>query len=143
MISIAKSRNSHLSILTQIGKRQWPKEKWISRHYLYHTLQKKGFHFTALLNGKIVGSIMVVEEDYPKYWIHYFIVDKDYRRQGIGSALLRKVESKLPKNTFLFVDLEEKDKTAFSFYQNNNFEVMGTVKNWFTGKEGIIMAKKK
>ena len=90
-----------------------------------------------------MGSIMVVEEDYPKYWIHYFIVDKEYRRQGIGTALLQKVESKLPKNTFLFVDLEEKDKTAFSFYQNNNFEVMGTVKNWFTGKEGIIMAKKK
>ncbi len=142
MTSIVATSRSHLSALARIGKTQWPNEKWITPGYLRITLQKEGAHYTALSDGKVVGSIMVVEEDFPKYWIHYFIVDAKLRRQGIGAALLRKVEEKLPRNAFLFVDLEKNDEVGISFYRKNGFKRMGKVKNWFEGREGIILAKK-
>src|SRR3989338_5497761 len=138
MVAILRTKSTHLPELVGIGTAQWPKEGWITRSYLHHTLRKKGFHYTAVLNKEIVGSIMVVEEDYPKYWIHYFVVKKNYRRQGVGSALLQRVISHLRTGNFLFVDLEKNDHTGLSFYRKNEFGVMGLVKGWFDGKPGII-----
>ena len=142
MVAILRTKSTHLPELVRIGTAQWPKEGWITRSYLHHTLRKKGFHYTAVLNKEIVGSIMVVEEDYQKFWIHYFGVKKNYRRQGVGSALLQRVISHLRTGNFLFVDLEKNDHTGLSFYRKNEFGVMGLVKGWFDGKPGIIMAKK-
>ena len=141
---LTPTQEAHLTILATIGKEQWPEENWITAPYLKTTLDKAGFHFTALeQHQQPIGSIMAVEEDYPKYWIHYFIVDQAYRRQGIGSQLLQKVEGKLKKGNFLFVDLEQiRDKEGVSFYLENGFKIMGKVKNWFDGREGIILAKK-
>ena len=143
MVAILRTKSTHLPELVRIGTAQWPKEGWITRSYLHHTLRKKGFHYTAVLNKEIVGSIMAVEEDYPKYWIHYFVVEKKYRRQGVGSALLQRVISHLRTGNSLWVDLEKNDHTGFSFYRKKGFRVMGIVKGWFSGKPGIIMAKKR
>lgn len=142
MTKIVKITEKHLKDLVSIGKSHWFYEKWLSIRYLKNTLDKRGFHFTAIINGKLVGSIMVVEEDYPKYWIFYFAVGKNYRRKGIGTALLKKIESKLKNGNFLFVDIEKSDKTGINFYSKNKFKVMGKVKNWFEkDRTGIIMAK--
>lgn len=141
MISIVKTHSYHLPQLALMGKEQWPREKWITSRFLLQTMMKKGVHVTAIIDGKTAGCIMVVEEDFPKFWIHYFIVDKKYRRQGIGSDLLQKVESKIPRHSTLFVDLEKKDHTGYSFYRKNGFKLMGTVKKWFISKEAIILAK--
>ena len=141
-LKIIPTTLSHLQRLARIGREQWPHENWITEAYLKITVAKKGIHYTALLNKAVVGSIMAVEEDYPKFWIHYLVVDKNYRRKGIGTALLKKIESKLAKGAFLLVDLEKNDRTGLAFYKKNGFLIQGKVKNWFEGREGIIFGKK-
>ncbi|GEM_PF-3574845 len=142
MVKIIKTRGSHLKRFVELGKKQWPSEKWITLQYMKNTLRMKGLHFTALANGQIVGGIMVEEQDGPRSWIYYFCVADHCRRQGIGTALLKKVELKLKKGTLLFVDLEKNDKTGLRFYKKNGFHNMGAVNNWFEGdRKGIILAK--
>ncbi|KHO47757.1 MAG: N-Terminal Acetyltransferase [archaeon GW2011_AR5] len=140
---IVRTAKAHVNDIVRIGKSHWFYEEWITKKYIENTLNNRGFHFTAFVDGKIAGSIMVVEEDIPKFWIFYFIVDKNYRRTGIGTALLKRVTEKMKKDEFLFVDLAYTDRTGMNFYKNNNFKVMGKVNNWFEkGKSAVIMAKK-
>lgn len=143
MIKIVKTTISHVNDIVRIGKKHWFYEDWVTKKYIENTLNNRGFHFTALADGKIIGSIMVVELDIPKFWIFYFVIDRDYRRMGIGSALLKKVTGRMKKDEFLFVDLTYGDKTGMQFYKKNGFKIMGRVKNWFEkGKDGILLAKK-
>ncbi len=143
MIKIVKTRPSHIYKILRIGKEQWYYEDWITKKYLNNTIKNRGFHFTALVDNKVVGSIMVVELDIPKFWIFYFAVRKKYQRHGIGTALLNKATREMKKNEFLFVDLTYGDATGMKFYRKNKFKLMGRVKNWFEkGQDGILMAKK-
>lgn len=138
---IVKTTKAHMKDFVRIGGQYWTYE-WVSLHYFENTLSTHGFHFTALIGKNVVGSIMVVEEDYPRFSLYFFAVDKNYQRKGIGTALLKKAESKMKKGTFLFLDTEKEDRIGIRFYKKNGFRAMGKVKNWFgSGRKGIILAK--
>ena len=142
-MKIVETRRNHLKPLVQIGKQHWFYENWINTEYMSNTLDKKGFHFTAMLNGKVAGGVMIIEEDYPKYWIYFLAVDKSCQRRGIGTALMKQVEKKLKKKCVIFTDLEKNDVSGLKFYRKSGFIEMGKVREWFEGeRKGIIMAKK-
>ncbi len=48
----------------------------------------------AVHAGRIVGSVMA-SCDGRQGWVHYLGVDPDYRRQGIGTTLMRRIEASL------------------------------------------------
>ena len=142
-MKIVKTKKSHLKGLLSVGKENWTYEKWLTKRFLSNTLESKGIHITALIGKRVVGGIMVLELDRPKFWIFFFAVAKDMQRKGIGTALLRKAGSGVSKNCFLFVDLTYNDKSGIKFYKKNGFRDMGKVKNWFeSGKTGVMLAKK-
>ena len=141
MIKIVRTKKKHLNGLLVVGKTNW-EYKWLNLEYLENTISKRGVHLTAFMDNKIVGSIMVVEEDYPKFWLYYFVVDKMHQRRGVGTALLKEAEARLPKGTLMFVDTSRLEKIGLKFYYKNGFKLMGKVKKWFVNTEGIILAKK-
>jgi ribosomal protein S18 acetylase RimI-like enzyme len=142
MVKIVKLKKIHLKSLAKLGKDTWPQEEWITEKYLRNTVKSNGVFLVALANRKVVGGILVSEQDYPKMWLYYFAVDKNYRRMGIGSSLLRAAEKKIKKSTMLFTDLEKSDVSGLKFYRKNGFVVAGKVNNWFPyGRTGIIMSK--
>ena len=48
----------------------------------------------AILDDILVGTAMAGFDGH-RGWVYYLGVDPDYRRRGIGTALMRRVESKL------------------------------------------------
>jgi N-acetylglutamate synthase len=56
--------------------------------------QNRDYSFLALLEGEVVGTILA-GHDYRRGYIYHFIVDKNYRKQGIGKLLLEKSLTKL------------------------------------------------
>jgi ribosomal protein S18 acetylase RimI-like enzyme len=52
------------------------------------------FFFVAVEDGKLVGTAMSGYDGH-RGWVYYVAVHPDYRRGGIGSALMKKVESAL------------------------------------------------
>ena len=48
----------------------------------------------ALLEDDLIGTVMAGFDGH-RGWVYYLGVDPDYQRQGIGTALMKNVESKL------------------------------------------------
>ena len=54
--------------------------------YIQHN---QDYSFLALHNGEVIGTILA-GHDYRRAYIYHFVVDKNYRKQGIGKLLLEK-----------------------------------------------------
>lgn len=104
---------------------------------------KNSNYIVAKFNQKIVGfagiKVMIDQAD-----IMNIVVKKDFRNQGIGSLLLKELinlakELKLDSIT---LEVMEENHPAIHLYKNFGFKQIGTRKNYYQDKNGLIMAKK-
>ena len=60
-----------------------------------------------------------------KYHINYFVVNRQYRKQGIGTALMNEIYKIAKQNNVSKVELmvTNKNSNAVMFYQNQNFKI--------------------
>jgi ribosomal protein S18 acetylase RimI-like enzyme len=80
--------------------------------------------FVAAEDGKIVGTAMSGYDGH-RGWVYYVAVHPDYRRRGIGSALMRMVESTLmeigcPK---LNLQIRAENEPVKAFYEALGYTV--------------------
>lgn len=141
---IKKVGNSYLSKIYALGKKEFSGEYWFTKKFLKTTIERKGLALGAFKKNELIGVIFVEFPDMPKAWIYFFIVDKSYRRNGVGSKLLKEIEKRLPKGYFLmFTDFEDKDTSAKRFYIKNGFKKSAKIKDWFgENTYGLIYCKK-
>ena len=75
--------------------------------------ENKGIYFVAMVNSQIAGSLMITHEwsDWRNSWIAWIqsvYVKKEYRRQGVYSALYQHIKDKVISGEFtgirLYVD---------------------------------------
>jgi len=110
------------------------------------------------------GNYVVVEEETKKiagvsgygpdenntrgiYWLGWTYVDKEFRRLGLGSLLLRHVEEKLRLNGAhkFYIDTSSDPiyKAALAFYESFGYQVEGVLKDYYgDGEDYIILGKK-
>ncbi len=82
------------------------------------------FFFVALVDGRVVGTAMSGYDGH-RGWVYYVAVHPDHRRRGIGSALMRKVESALmgigcPK---LNLQIRAGNEPVKAFYESLGYAV--------------------
>lgn len=100
--------------------------------------------YVAEDSGKVVGYIgasIVVDEGY----IYNVAVKKEYRRQGVGSALINQLVTFGKKNSLCFWTLEvrEGNESAVSLYSNFGFIKVGVRKDYYSEpKENAILMTK-
>lgn len=82
---------------------------------------------------KIIASLTYEErKDYVKnrkfYFISYFGVLKEYRREGLGTKLFDYLEYEIEQNDIDYVELTSGNhrKAAHYFYRNRNFKIKDT-----------------
>lgn len=82
-----------------------------TRQEIEHHLKHFKAHYIVLERGKVVGVIGWYQDNvnyateamgnkFPgpeAYWVGFFAVDKEYRGQGVGFALLKKLEAVVKK----------------------------------------------
>lgn len=96
--------------------------------------------FNALVyydNG--VKGIILYSLLYDRIEIEYIIVHENYRKQGIGSKLLREIEKHDIKNITL--EVKESNIEAINFYKNNGFSIASIRKNYYKNENGYLMLK--
>lgn len=85
---------------------------------------KDGLFFVALKEKKTIGTVMAGYDGH-RGWIYSIAVHPDYRKQGIGTALLLYTQGKLENLGCLKINLQimEENEAVQKFYSANGFSV--------------------
>ncbi len=89
----------------------------------------KLYFIVAEINNTIVGFAYLKNGNY----FDGLSVHKDFQRQGIGSKLLRIIESQVMMNDFEVIK-SDVSKTALPFFDNKYYEVIKKQKKSFKGE---------
>jgi len=153
-VVIKKATKKNLSDILRIIRQYQRYDVEFARRYYERFFSDKSDEMTekdevyvALLEEEPVGVIGYCRDyfstDY-SYWLGWFIVSKKFRRNRIGTKLLRKVERDLRamRRRKLFVSTEDNNKEAKSFYTANGFRTEGVVRDYYwNGEDQLIMSK--
>ena len=80
--------------------------------------------YVAIVDGHLVGTAMSGFDGH-RGWVYYVAVHPDYRRRGIGSALMSKVETSLSEIGCSKLNLQIRADNAIvqSFYESLGYRV--------------------
>ncbi len=152
-VVIRKATEKNLNdILSIIKEHQTYDVKFARRYYeifFSDKLDKKDEVYVAFRDEELVGVIGYFRDyfstDY-SYSLGWFGVRRKFRRRGIGTKLLRRVERDLKAmrniNRKLFVSTEDDNEEAKSFYTQNRFRTEGVIRDYYGEDEDqLIMSK--
>lgn len=116
-----------------------------SKKSLEESLKKENSLFlVAYEDGKVIGYVgmeVIVDEGY----IFNVAVSADYRRRGVGYALVRELVTYSMKNSLCFITLEvrESNSAAISLYSKFGFIKAGERKNYYSDptEAAVLMTK--
>lgn len=111
-------------------------------NYFYESFPQ-GF-LVAEMNKKIIGFIIGAKTSNKTVRIPILAVRKEYRRTGIGSALLNKLFEILILGDIELVDLEVRtnNKIAIKFYKKHGFILSEKISRFYqSGEDANIMRK--
>ena len=116
-----------------------------SKKNLEESLEKENSLFlVAVEDEKVIGYVgmeVIVDEGY----IFNVAVSADYRRRGVGYALVRELVTYSMKNSLCFITLEvrESNSAAISLYSKFGFIKAGERKNYYSDptEAAVLMTK--
>ena len=119
-------------------------QPWSEKSLISSLKNKNSYFIVAKYNKNIVGyagMYFVQDEGY----IYNIAVYPEFRRLGIGQALLENLEIYCINNKLKFISLEvrESNTSAYFLYLKSNFKNIGKRKNFYTNpvEDAIIMTK--
>ena len=99
-----------------------------------YELKPSPFLHVIIYEEESIKAVLVYQLIYDRIEIDYIIVDKMYRKNGIGSELL----DYLIKNN----NVNENNIAAINLYLKYGFKVVATRKNYYKDEDGLLMLKK-
>lgn len=91
----------------------------------------------VIKNNKIIGY-MIFSETIDFYEIYKINVLKKYRNNKIGTNLINQLHGKE-----IFIEVDEENNIAISFYKKNNFEIINIRKKYYSNGNNAIILKRK
>ncbi|MBM7557618.1 GNAT family N-acetyltransferase [Halanaerobacter jeridensis] len=102
--------------------------------------EDKAIHFLARNNKELVATCRLrIINNYAK--LERMAVKSDYRKQGVGSLLIDRVEKFAKKKNLKEIKLHAQVK-ARSFYQKNNYELVSDEEFMEAGIKHVEMKKR-
>ena len=91
--------------------------------------------FVVVLNNNLVGYI-ISKITYPETHILNLTVKKNFRKNGIGKALVELIisDARLRNSENIILEVRVNNTDAQSLYKKLNFEVIGTRKDYYESK---------
>mgnify|MGYP005644146441 FL=1 len=91
--------------------------------------------FVVVLNNNLVGYI-ISKITYPETHILNLTVKKNFRKNGIGKALIELIisDARLRNSENIILEVRANNSDAQSLYKKLNFEVIGTRKDYYESK---------
>lgn len=115
---------------------------WVEEDFLAHLRQRNCIGMVAEVGDKVVGYMVYIMEK-AKLRLLNFAVDPNYRRRGIGSQLMAKLQSKLQshRRTRIVLTVRETELGAQHFLRAQGFEATKVLRGYFqdSGEDGYRM----
>ncbi len=142
-MQVIKIEREHIKAIAELEKVCFS-EPW-SEETLLSAFKTGTKFFVAIKNGKVFGYVginCIIDEGY----ITNVAVFPEYRRMGVGAALLNRVFSHARDEGLSFVSLEvrESNQGAIALYEKFGFKVEGKRKNFYSNpsEDALIMTKR-
>ncbi|MEG2811458.1 MAG: GNAT family N-acetyltransferase [Clostridium sp.] len=92
-------------------------------------------------DGKIIAGINSKMYCWNCLYIDVLWINEDYRKQGLGSILLKEVENTSKEKGCYLIHLDTFDFQAKDFYIKNGYKVFGTLDECPKGHKRYFMSK--
>ena len=141
MISIKQINEKDIDLCYELDLNTislWSKKQWDEE------FKKKGIKVLGLKISNLVIGICVFHIVLDEAQINYFVVNKDFRKQGFGTHLMRyliKQCEKLKINK-LFLEVSQKNITAEKFYNRFEFSTVGIRRNYYKDGSNALLKEK-
>ena len=142
-IYVVKAEKEHIKEMAKLEKLCFS-EAW-SENMLLEWIASGNKLFVAVKNGEFLGHIgisTVLDEGY----IANVAVKPEYRKCGVGTALINRIFSLASDEGLSFVSLEvrESNKAAISLYEKSGFKQEGIRPNFYSNpkEDALILTKR-
>ena len=107
----------------------WSKDQIINQINKKTNLSFGAFHNESLVSF-ILGDLFNIEK-ISEYEILLMYVCKNFRKKGLGTKLLNKIEENNTRLKKIYLEVSKNNSEGISFYKKMKFIVMHTRKNYF------------
>lgn len=129
MIMIYKIKRKDLARLVSLWNQEY---KILTSSHFQMTLKKakkgyyaKMFDYYGIYNDNILIGFLLLKKEDKILWIKHILIDKNFRKRGLGTLLLKKAEQ-IAKNKKINLKTEviKENKEVIKFFLKNKFKVI-------------------
>ena len=131
MIKIAKAKIGDNKGIRDLEKKIWKEfriDDAATNKYDIGSFIRFGYVFVAKVKSKIVGAIIAIRTNNNSIFIIDWIVDKNFREQGIGSALYKDL-MRHTKGDSLITLVSQRYKASVKAHKNMGFKLIRMIKD--------------
>ena len=116
--------------------------KNIKSHFQKNNNFSIGYFYKNKIYGILIGEKIINKTQFDLD-VHIMFVSKYFRRNNIGSSILKNVEINKNSNkiTRVYLEVAENNLRALRFYEKNNFVFLKFRHNYYKNNNKIINAK--
>ena len=137
---------SDFEALVAIDQACFPKGIAYGRQEMRFYLQSEGSHcLVAELPGTAIAGFIVTERSLELAHIITLDVLESYRRQSVGSALLRAAEEEAATRgaALMYLETATTNKAAIALWKKHGYRESGTIENYYgRGQNAFAMQKR-
>lgn len=135
----AKLKNIIDDRLTEFNREkcEWFRDKFNSNQDEY---EEEQHNFLVFDEDKLIGGVIGFIK-YNWYYLDLLYVDEEYRKQDIGTELLKQIEELARKEKLTGVRMDTWSFQARGFYEKNGYQVYGQIENCPPGATDYFLKK--
>ena len=134
-MKIRRFNRKDLGDIMEIEERAFPKSPYSPFTFLHYALAFPKNFLVCEHEGKIVGYIIFHSDGH----IISIAVHPEWRRKGIGTALMNKVFKRTGGKAM--VEVRESNKIAINFYKKLGFVFKTRVPSYYGDEDALIMVR--
>jgi len=147
VIRVANTKDVHS--ISKIEENCFPETQKFGKSIIFALLymSPKYISLTALIDKEIVGYIIgeINDAELSLAKIVSIAVKKEHQRKGVGKTLLKTLEKQLKSEYHIQriqLQVHVDNRSAIYFYQNNNYEIIKKIQNYYARSENAYLMQK-
>ena len=142
MISIREINEKDIDLCYELDSNTiclWSKKQWANE------FKKEGIKVFGLLISNLLIGICVFHVILDEAQINYFVVNREFRKKGFGSNLMKYAIKKCKKLNInkLLLEVSQNNHIAEKFYNHFDFSTVGIRRNYYKDGSDALLKEKK